>query len=608
MGPRGSCVAQEDLLRAACLLLSDLPVILLFPDFEMSSKPVIAYLSPMVLPAEEAWFHKRLTGMGRYKVLVLAQDIANETQLPVGGVVSLSMRWSMRDDLVYALVNRSRECPRDLTLKHWLYIMAMASIRPTVIHASSASMGVFALPIALFLSIPLSVNIGEEDIADPRHCRKEYRDLFDRADALIVTSDCMASALEGVGCPARKIRLIAPGVDTDVLERPLAATKFQIPNSKSQTRAQNTKRLPFEKLSPCATEGQPYQSTVRFINIGAAREGKGLEVLLRAFKKLVVKGMPVSLTVIGDGPSLDGLVNMAVSLGIFGKVSFLGHIEHDIAMDYLQNAHIFVAPVSGSGQGNLRDISRAVLEAQAAGVPVISTRQGAMPQLIADGENGILLEEPDVDSVAEKMALLASDSSLRHKMGLAAIRNARDRFSSSRELGQYEKLYDELTASPRGRSPFSRILIRNLFSRAAARMIISGIINRGKRLGPGRQRLNEHINLLGHSLQGNMLQIYFEMNKKLDRRYVIFTHLYPENAELLPLDRRKYGFINLDHEPFLPTTHWERKHVYVDRLDLSHLKKGKYSTRLGFCFFDGVRMPLDGIPNDEIVLENLKVR
>jgi glycosyltransferase involved in cell wall biosynthesis len=89
----------------------------------------------------------------------------------------------------------------------------------------------------------------------------------------------------------------------------------------------------------------------------------------------------------------------------------------------------------------------ALLEAMAAGKPVVAARTGGIPEVVVDGKTGILVPREDVDALQAALRRLAADPALRASMGAAGRERAKSEFSAARLVESYQGLYSELTAS-----------------------------------------------------------------------------------------------------------------------------------------------------------------
>ncbi|HET9768714.1 MAG TPA: glycosyltransferase, partial [Thermoanaerobaculia bacterium] len=124
--------------------------------------------------------------------------------------------------------------------------------------------------------------------------------------------------------------------------------------------------------------------------------------------------------------------------GSCGEVSFIGNLP--LVEEVLVNADLFLLPSESESFG------LAALEALACKVPVIATRAGGIPEVIADGECGLLYPVGDVEGMAEGAARLLADEPLRQQFGEAARRRAVERFATNSVVAQYRGLYESVLA------------------------------------------------------------------------------------------------------------------------------------------------------------------
>jgi glycosyltransferase involved in cell wall biosynthesis len=120
------------------------------------------------------------------------------------------------------------------------------------------------------------------------------------------------------------------------------------------------------------------------------------------------------LTLVGDGPERDSLERRASELGLDGRVRFVGSLPRDEALQYLAGAR---AAVLSSAWENL---PHAAVEALAVGTPVVSTSVGGVPEVVHDGENGLLVPANDVPALANALGRLLDDQSLRDRLAAGA--------------------------------------------------------------------------------------------------------------------------------------------------------------------------------------------
>ena len=188
----------------------------------------------------------------------------------------------------------------------------------------------------------------------------------------------------------------------------------------------------------------PSSAEIREADGSAVRKELGVvpeEVLVTCVARLVErKGhedllaakAPVRLLFVGDGPMRPRLE---------GRGAMLAGWRRDIP-EILAASDVVALP-SRFGEG----CPNAILEAMAAGRPVVAARSGGTPEVVADGETGILHEPGDVEGLRSALVRLASDAALRRRMGEAGRARARERHSVEPMVNRYEALYIELTGS-----------------------------------------------------------------------------------------------------------------------------------------------------------------
>jgi glycosyltransferase involved in cell wall biosynthesis len=180
---------------------------------------------------------------------------------------------------------------------------------------------------------------------------------------------------------------------------------------------------------------QRKQGTVLFL--GRLGTRKGTYDLLDAVAQLVVKHPQLKLLLGGDG-ELDQVRIRANELGISGNIELLGWLRGDEKDQYLQSAMIYALPSYNEG------LPMSILEAMAAGLPIVSTPIGGIPEAVADGLEGFLVEPGDVAALANRLDRLLSEPGLAEGMGAAARRKVETSFSAEVILPQVEAVYREL--------------------------------------------------------------------------------------------------------------------------------------------------------------------
>lgn len=166
---------------------------------------------------------------------------------------------------------------------------------------------------------------------------------------------------------------------------------------------------------------------------------KGIQHAIRSISKLVKDGYLIKYLIIGNGVYKKDLEMLANELSLKGNVIFLGSIENSQLPRYYSLADIALFPSIADEAFGI-----SIAEAMACGVPVISTNIGGIPEVITDGETGILVRPSDPEGIAEKITFLLSDVNLRKEMGKKARQRVVDLFSWDIIVGRLERIFRDL--------------------------------------------------------------------------------------------------------------------------------------------------------------------
>jgi glycosyltransferase involved in cell wall biosynthesis len=160
---------------------------------------------------------------------------------------------------------------------------------------------------------------------------------------------------------------------------------------------------------------------------------KDVATLLDAAAQVVREQPDFRLAVAGDGPCMAELRQRASELGLGDRVQFLGMVR-DVA-GLLAGARLYV--LSSVSEG----VSLTLLEAMARGLPVVATRVGGTPEVVADGETGLLVPPREPAALATALARVGRDADLARRLGAAGRRRAERHFDVRRVVADYERMY-----------------------------------------------------------------------------------------------------------------------------------------------------------------------
>lgn len=152
--------------------------------------------------------------------------------------------------------------------------------------------------------------------------------------------------------------------------------------------------------------------------VGRFVHWKGFDYLIAAFAKARSEHRDLRLVLVGDGDLRGDLEARVRSLGLWDAVTFAGMAARSEMPGYLAAADVVVVP-SIQYDGYVDGLPNVALEAMASGTPVVATRVGGLPELVRSGENGVLVDEKDVEQLAAAITALARNRDLRTRLGQA---------------------------------------------------------------------------------------------------------------------------------------------------------------------------------------------
>ncbi len=233
---------------------------------------------------------------------------------------------------------------------------------------------------------------------------------YSAAHRIVANSEAGAARLRSEGIPAARISVVRNGLDVDAF----------VPSSSPRARR-------------------------RIVTVARLRPEKAHEVLFAAVARMRDAWPDVRLQVVGDGPRDAQLRALAAQSGILDHVEFMGHRD-DIAA-ILTHADVFVLPSRIEASPN------AALEAMAAGLPVVASRVGGIPEAITDGVTGLLVPPDSPDALAGALFRLFDDPTYADALGRAARKHVETQYSFDRMVSAFEHLYLAELGRRRYRSP-----------------------------------------------------------------------------------------------------------------------------------------------------------
>jgi glycosyltransferase involved in cell wall biosynthesis len=277
--------------------------------------------------------------------------------------------------------------------------------------------GVRTSPACRQLDIPLIVHFHGFDASVRSVLEQQgenYARLFRDAGAIVAVSQAMREGLVALGAPAWKVHYNPCGVD-------------------------------------CAafSGASPADASPRFVAVGRFVEKKAPQHTIAAFAEVARVRPEARLRMIGDGPLLDECRGLAAALGVGHAVEFLGVQPPEIVQREMRGARCFVQHSIRAANGDCEGTPVGIVEAGATGLPVVATRHGGIPDVVVEGETGLLVDEHDVRGMAREMLALAAAPGLAGRMGARARARVEARFSLQTSLSRLSAIIESAPAPSR---------------------------------------------------------------------------------------------------------------------------------------------------------------
>lgn len=374
-------------------------------------KSVVAHLTREYLPLTETWlYNNQIANLKRYDPIVISQKRMNLDKFPTQNVYSyedqnsvlkIGNQLSLRLTGCY-LPNYARKIINDKQVKCF--------------HAHFGTEGFRYLKLKKNLNLPMITTFYGFDVSMiPREplWRKKYTQLFQEGDLFLTEGNYMRNELVKLGCRENKIIVHHLGVDLNTFNF--------------------TPRM------------QPEDGNMKILIAGTFREKKGIPYAVQAFAKVKEDHPNIQLRILGDGPLRKQIESLIMELDIVNSVTLLSYQPHNVFLSEAMNAHIFMSPSITARNGDTEGGAPvAILEAQATGLPVISSYHADIPEVVVDSKSAMLAPEKDVEMLTQHLEYLIENPNVWKEMGLIGRKHVEENYNLTKQVEKLELIYDSL--------------------------------------------------------------------------------------------------------------------------------------------------------------------
>lgn len=348
----------------------------------------VAVVRNWFLPISETFIYSELVNLNTFTPIVCCKKEMNQKQFPFDPIFKY----------------RSKEELCEILRKEHV----------DLIHARFGLTGADLLSVKQELGIPMLTSFHGFDLPTNVKSMKKYNGrldlLFQEGDAFTVTSNNMKKILVAYGCPKNKIFVHHSGIDVG---------KF-----------------------PYRSSVIPENRVITILSVGRLVQKKGMNFLIDAFSQVYDQCPNVRLRIAGDGNLRHELENQVKQLKLDKCVTFLGALSYEDIIREMQQAQVFALASTTTKDGNQEGIPNVLKEALASGLPVVSTLHSGIPELIRNGESGILVPERDTAALAQSLLQLIKTPDQWDRMAKKGRRTVKKLFNTQKQIHELEHIYN----------------------------------------------------------------------------------------------------------------------------------------------------------------------
>lgn len=302
-------------------------------------------------------------------------------------------------------------------------------------------LGLSGLPVGLALDIPVVTVFHGYDVSmllrDERWVER-YRTLFRFGSHALCISEAGRQRLLAIGCPPERVCAIHLGVDVN-------------------------------RFTPGLRRHPRPSPPHRLLMVARLAEKKGIDVALQAMRLVLDAGHDVALRVAGEGEEHDALEQLKTALGLDAHVALVGPLDSAGVRREMADADMLLQPSVTAASGDQEGIPVALMEALAMGLPVVATKHAGIPELVLDGETGLLVPERDPAALAAAIGELVTRPDLAGRLARGGRRWVLEEFNLRTQAGRTEQFLRDVievhrtthvrhAAPPRGDEKRPRLL------------------------------------------------------------------------------------------------------------------------------------------------------
>lgn len=391
-------------------------------------RPLVVSLCGTYLKKEMQSIYRQIANLTEFRNVVLAEQLQNREQFPFEPVIQMEKRTEprYRGNFLkrFWFKHVIKQWPPPVAIGHvgnagqyyhpYDLVDRLAELKPDVIHVYYGHKAVKYRKMLGAAGIPWIVSFHGVDVVkfmdDPKYVTG-LKKVFQEAQLVLGRSESLLDRLRSLGCPEEKLRL-------------------------------NRTPVPMESID-FGLRSAPTDGEWRLLQACRLIPKKGLFTTLKALPQVVARWPKLKFVLAGTGPDEEKFRDAVRSAGLEANVEMLGWVDQTTLREELAKAHVFLHPSELTDTEDQEGVPNSMVEAMAAGLPVIGTTHGGIPEAVEDGQDGYLPPEKDPDALAAAILRLLDDPEALSRFSEQAHRSVKAKFGFPEQIAALEACYKE---------------------------------------------------------------------------------------------------------------------------------------------------------------------
>jgi colanic acid/amylovoran biosynthesis glycosyltransferase len=397
-------------------------------------RPLVVSLCGTYLKREMQSLYRQIANLREFRTVVFAEQMENVAEFPFEPVVKMEKRTEprYRGNFLkrFWFKHVVKQWPPPVAIGHvgnagqyyhpYDLVDLLAEWKPALVHVYYGHKAVKYRRMLEASGVPWLVSFHGVDVVkfiDQPGYLEGLRQVFTEARLVLARSESLLARLKELGCPPEKLRLNRTPVPLD--------------------------DITFQERRP------PADGDWRLLQACRLIPKKGLFTTLKALPAVVALWPRLKFVLAGTGPDEARFREAVRAAGLEANVELLGWIDQDRLRAEFAKAHAFLHPSELTETSDQEGVPNAMVEAMAAGLPIVATTHGGIPEAVESGIDGLLVPEKDHAALAEAILRLLDDSELLGRFSRQANASVRAKFGFAEQIGALEGCYAEaMGASP----------------------------------------------------------------------------------------------------------------------------------------------------------------